>query len=490
MSLLVRADSRRIPLRKGSVQMVVTSPPYWGLREYSTSSWIGGDESCDHKKDQRVIVSQFAKTSTLKEGKSTQTHQMECGRSRDFWHTCKKCGAVRVDNQIGMEATPELYVASLVRIFREIRRVLRDDGVVFLNIGDTYAGGRMGRNDADRHLPLDERGQGRALPEKSVACTVGTKSMPVPTGYKRKDRVGIPHMVVFALRNDGWYWRDEIVWAKSNPTPESMEDRTTRSHEMVFMLTKEPDYFFDSYAIQEQQVGPLQVRPIGNRGDGGVNHHGQSGNVSADNGVRNPRSVFHIDEDEYNQFLRWKADNPINSLSVWKIPVRPFSGAHFATFPTDLAEKCIKAGTSEHGCCPKCRTPWVRVVENERVPTRPGLVSKVHGGESVDSERLDALVVGNRDPLRHVSVKTHKGWSQGCRCPALPPVPCLVYDPFNGSGTSGLVAERLGRLYVGSDLSQEYLLMAGGRIREGGRPLSRLDAKPGIAVPDGQQSLF
>lgn len=171
--------------------------------------------------------------------------------------------------------------------------------------------------------------------------------------------------------------------------------------------------------------------------------------------------------------------HPGEMSSVLKIPTQPYAGAHFATFPPKLIEPCIKAGTSEKGCCPACGKPWERVVERDRQPTRPGVRSKVyvtppvHPGSPVMTHAGD--VCGNRDPRRHVTVKTTSGWAQSCLCPPADPVPCLVLDPFNGSGTTGSVATGLGRRYIGFDINPEYLSLAKHRISRPHAPARKVE---------------
>ncbi len=200
------------------------------------------------------------------------------------------------ESQIGLEETPEAYVAKLVAVFREVRRVLRDDGTLWLNLGDSYAGGKTGRDDADRGTRHTD---GRNPLTQGEWKTPQGKSRPVPHGLKPKDLIGIPWMVAFALRADGWWLRQEIIWNKPNPMPESVTDRCTKAHEDVFLLSKSARYYFDNEAISEPAVG-VDSRTAGN-------------------GKRNRRSV-------------------------WTVATSPYKGAHFATYPPKLIEPCILAG--------------------------------------------------------------------------------------------------------------------------------------------------
>jgi site-specific DNA-methyltransferase (cytosine-N4-specific) len=199
-------------LDAGSVQTCVTSPPYWGLRDYGTAAWEGGDEACDHKQGVarqdagRANVDGFNGSSAADSDKGAMNYRDECG----------KCGARRIDSQLGLEPTPEEYVANLVAVFREVKRVLRDDGTLWLNLGDSYAS-----NPASGGIGQQEGGDHQRTPD------LGWRR---PPGLKPKDLVGIPWMVAFALRADGWYLRSDIIWSKPNPMPESVTDRPTKAH--------------------------------------------------------------------------------------------------------------------------------------------------------------------------------------------------------------------------------------------------------------------
>jgi len=222
-------------LPDGSVHCCVTSPPYWGLRDYGT------------------------------------------------------------DGQLGLESTPEEYVENMVKVFREVRRVLRDDGTLWLNLGDSYYNYRpMKKGDNRAHAFGTERDCFRGLPDDNS----GTKRGRVVAGLKEKDLVGIPWRVAFALQADGWWLRSDIIWAKPNPMPESVRDRPTKAHEYIFLLTKAERYFYDADAVAEPSTGQ--------------------------NGTRNRRTV-------------------------WTITTKPYPEAHFAVFPPELPEICIKAGCPEGG---------------------------------------------------------------------------------------------------------------------------------------------
>ena len=220
-----------------------------------------------------------------------------------------------VDGQIGLEDTPHEYVSRLVEVFREVRRVLKDDGTLWLNIGDSYAGSGRGWN---------------VKPSiQSKASTMRGSKPSVPRGCKPKDLIGIPWMLAFALREDGWYLRQEIVWHKPNPMPESVTDRCTKSHESIFLLSKSPKYRFDAEAIKENAVSDLTRADVPRGAFGGKRH------ANADR--------KHISESF--RAVREKR----NKRDVWTVPVKPFRGAHFATFPPELIRPCILAGCHEGG---------------------------------------------------------------------------------------------------------------------------------------------
>lgn len=303
-----------------SIQTCVTSPPYWGLRDYGTSSWDGGDESCEHIKDD-------SKTKSFGNPDFNENRpSREATKTKGFYYEGEwgNCGAVRKDHQIGLEQSPEEYVAELVAVFREVRRVLKDDGTLWLNLGDSYSGSGKGRNpDGTVHVSALIAKQGT-----SAGTVMG--NVPgglVPDGLKPKDLIGIPWRVAFALQADGWYLRQDIIWAKPNPMPESVTDRCTKSHEYMFLLSKSRSYYFDNQAIKEQAVsniGDAEIRFGGGKyGDSDDPKHAtKSGNVyiPPEDGLRNKRDV-------------------------WTISTQPFAGAHFAVMPEALVEPCILAGS-------------------------------------------------------------------------------------------------------------------------------------------------
>lgn len=367
-----------------------------------------------------------------------------------------------VDGQIGLESIPdclawarkeppcgECYVCALRAVFSDVWRVLRDDGVLWLNLGDSYNG--SGGAGGDYGPGGIKEGQPR-YPGRKVA------------GLKPKDLMMIPARVAMALQSDGRYLRQDVIWAKAesgddregNAMPNSATDRCQTAHEYVFLLTKRPHYFFDGEAIKEptrQWTGKAATFAR----SGKVSAHVLPGQSAAIH--RNDRT----DTVDGKKGLR---------RSVWRINPKPFSAKslgfddidHFATMPPELAETCIKAGSSEAGCCANCGAPLARVVEK-------GLTA--HDGDTksayatgTTANRLALLRQAARERgEEYSSTKKTLGWQPVCDC-NVAVIPCTVLDPFNGSGTTGAVACSLGRDYIGIDLNSDYIEMAHARIRD------------------------
>ena len=301
---LLQGDCTKVlaTLPDASIQCCVTSPPYWGLRDYGTAKWEDGDPKCEHKRDH------FGSNPSEKQLSNSGSAE---GHARLVYSTvCGKCGAKRVDSQLGLEETPEEYVDKMVLVFREVRRVLRDDGTLWLNLGDSYAGNNSRASNNGR--------AGFGIPREGVFERTGA-------GLKSKDLVGIPWRVAFALQADGWYLRQDIIWHKPNPMPESVTDRCTKAHEYIFLLTKQPKYYYDNEAVKEagnyepatrdkSAEGYTADYAFGDRFSSGARQYGVAGK-------RNKRSV-------------------------WTVTTKPYKGAHFATFPPDLIEPCILAGSA------------------------------------------------------------------------------------------------------------------------------------------------
>jgi len=285
-------------LEASTVQTCVTSPPYWGLRDYGTATWEGGDPECEHKgrpKPQRDI--------------SGVPVRAVC-----------RCGALRVDLQLGLEEAPGVYVARLVEILAEVRRVLRPDGTLWLNLGDCYWSRPNGSVGA---TTIDGSSATAAAYRQTNALR---KNRPADPVLKHKDLIGIPWRAAFALQESGWWLRSDIVWAKPNPMPESVSDRPTKAHEYLFLLAKSERYFYDTKAIAEPAGwpdGPGNVRPVRRPPE---QNDGPDGNTRGRLHEIGPRETR-------------------TKRSVWTIGTQPFPEAHFATFPEALVEPCILAGS-------------------------------------------------------------------------------------------------------------------------------------------------
>jgi site-specific DNA-methyltransferase (adenine-specific) len=286
-------------LPEQSVNTCVTSPPYWGLRDYGTAEWEGGDEKCDHQ------------------GEIMETHHISDSKEkpREFYKKqCGKCGAVRKDSQLGLEETPEEYVENMVAVFREVKRVLRDDGTVWLNLGDSYSSG--GRKTTTNQTLRGDKDYGVTRPKPSK-------------GIKPKDLIGIPWRVAFALQADGWYLRQDIIWHKPNPMPESVTDRCTKAHEYIFLLSKNAKYYCDMDLIRE---------PVKKSNKGFIMARARTAS-----GALGGENKHNMERRDYREI------KGANKRSVWTVTTKPFKGAHFATFPPDLIEPCVLAGCPENG---------------------------------------------------------------------------------------------------------------------------------------------
>ena len=418
-------------LEPGSVQCCVTSPPYWGLRDYGTGGvdW-GGDTECDHEwqtETRRGMSGGLTEKQITNAGSFHNTHEVG---------TCLKCGAWH--GELGLEPTPELYVEHLVAVFRAVRRVLRDDGTLWLNLGDSYAAGCMTGKQGSNSSTGRNIGQG-----------AGTTMPPrkAPPGLKPKDLVGIPWRVAFALQADGWWLRSDIIWSKPNPMPESVRDRPTRAHEYIFLLSKSARYYYDADAIAEPcQSGPSDIRKM-------LEQKNRIGGLTKtlDDPLAKASAATNIGQ-------KRAVGDPSgrNRRSVWEITTAPFPEAHFATFPPKLPELCIKAGSAEQSC-PECGAPWERVVERTTATALQNTGYTEACGARNDGDRPGSYVGAGVTTLR---------WQPSCECGCTDTVGSVVLDPFIGSGTVGLVAEKLGRRWVGIDANAEYLEIAKRRLAQ------------------------
>ncbi len=299
-----------------SVQCVVTSPPYWGLRDYGIEGQVWGDSGdCGHEWDEQILKGEARLNeaiSNMENSASPRKTNPEAFQKVEHKHAfCLHCSAWK--GSLGLEPTPELFIQHIVQVFREVKRVLRKDGTVWLNLGDSYTSGN--RPDRD---PATISGSG--LKNRSY----GMDRPKTPLGLKPKDLCGIPWRVALALQADGWWLRSDIIWHKPNPMPESVMDRPTRSHEYIFLLTKASKYYYDNDAIREPQTGNAHSR----------------GSEKGNEAYQKARGSY----------FNWKSPNVEvlggrNKRTVWIIPTQSFPEAHFATFPEDLVKPCILAGS-------------------------------------------------------------------------------------------------------------------------------------------------
>jgi len=375
----------------GTVHCCVTSPPYWGLRDYG------------------------------------------------------------VDGQIGLEATPQAYIERMVEVARGVRRVLRDDGTFWLNVGDSYAGS-WGAQSRGPTTPGTLEGSGDVAARQISAAArlgAGTGSLKRTPGLKAKDLGMIPWRLAIALQDDGWWIRSVVVWAKKSPMPESIADRPTSAWEPIFLLAKSERYFYDAEAVRQPDKGLDHRRTVLTPPDCSGNGH-----LPTHRGIRSSDG-----RDGLGANLR----------NVWHLAPEPYAEAHFATFPTEIPRRAIKAGTSERGCCPACGAPWRRVVAREKLTReRPNALTKRDGDEGTGNHCANTVA--------GVATRT-TGWEPTCPCPPAEPVPCMVLDPFLGSGTTIAVARELGRHGVGCELNPEYAALARIRIGRAEKPATFVDPR-------------
>lgn len=459
------------------VHTCITSPPYWNLRDYGTAMWEGGDPACDHKKRSKEAVEISRKTSTISDSESTG-HGQE-GFAGD---TCGRCGAKKIDQQLGMERTPDEFIKNLVDVFLLVREVLHDDGTLWVNMGDSYAGSGHGWGGGsiseDRnHSEICGGYKGRTAPD----CW----------GLKNKDLCGMPWELALAMRRSGWYLRRDIIWDKPNPMPESASDRPSTSHEYIFLFSKKPIYFYDHVAIREKRVTEESGTGVGyghgtdkearqrervQRPAGWAtgSDHSAIGHATAlvqgrakekkQRGAAKPHKGFNEDWDK-----RTKEEQQVdgrNKRSVWRVPTYPYKEAHFATYPPKLIEPCVLAGTSARGACNHCGVMYGRVTKETFVPQPdvkdPGKLKKASkkGAEGNWAEQ----------PRGDINIET-LGWQPRCKCRDSKPVPCVVFDPFMGSGTTAEVAQKHGRNWLGIDLNEKNGEYQTKRTRLMGLPL-------------------
>jgi DNA modification methylase len=406
------ATLRQLP--DGLARCCVTSPPYWGLRDYGTAKWEGGDDGCDHVKGTAASA-----TSTLKNDGRPNPGSNNYERSIvvPYRGTCGKCGARRIDAQLGLEPTPDAYIASMVEVFREVRRVLADDGTLWLNLGDSYAGswGAQSRGDFTPGTLEGASSEETCLSARQIlAHPKGTQtgSLKNTPWLKAKDLVGIPWRVALALQADGWWLRQDIIWHKPNPMPESVTDRCTKAHEYMFLLSKSGNAkvwrardtaeWSRTPDLSERLPAPTDDDPDATVARWrGFDYYYDAEAIAEP--ARFPEGSGLLDSNKYadahsrgDERMRTKAGlanigprETRNRRSVWTVATAPYPEAHFATYPPALITPCILAGSA------------------------PG---------------------------------------------------DTVLDPFTGSGTTGAVACKWDRAFVGIELKPEYISLAARRV--------------------------
>ena len=402
-----------------SVHMAVTSPPFYGLRSY------------------------------LPDGHPDKT------------------------SEVGLEASPQEWCDRLVNVFRGGRRGLRRDGTLWVECGDSYATSQFTRQGNPRNVPQAANGYAGEDWTSSRADAYAPHRWDV-ANLKPKDQLLAPHLLAAALRDDGWYLRSTIIWAKPNPMPESVTDRPTSAHAYVFLLAKQARYFYDQEAVREPHDSYLPM-----------SHFSRQGNKESESRMNSEaRNLTFTGPREYNPAGR-------NARSVWTIPTEPNGLAvcanpdcqgywqreaprehcglpvvqHYAAFPRELVRRCILAGTSEYGCCPECGAPWER-----EVGASGGSIGR-DWNERRDHGKND--LAKGQQARRETTDGTYKremiGWRPPCDCCYAEEIglpPAGVLDPFAGSGTPLVVARQHGRHAIGIDLSEPYARMPRHRLSQ------------------------
>jgi DNA modification methylase len=292
-----------------SVQTCITSPPYFGLRDYGTGQWEGGDPDCDHTGS--VKLSQ-ENPKSWKQNTNKGSLGVRLGNCA--------CGAIRIDDQIGLEPTLQEYIDKLVDVFRQVRRVLRDDGTLWLNLGDSYASSS------------NTGGTNSLQGASSRVAAMNDHKRQIPIGLKPKDLIGVPWRVALALQADGWYLRQDIIWHKPNPMPEPVQDRCTKAHEYIFLLSKSRKYYFDVEAIQERSINAGRIQVTTEKGFA----RSAAGLGIKPTGNAIPGTLVEIKENR-------------NKRSVWTVTNHSYKEAHFATYPPELITPCVMAGCPPGG---------------------------------------------------------------------------------------------------------------------------------------------
>ena len=492
----------------GVVQCCVTSPPYWGLRSYGVPPTIwGGDPACEHEwgaesarpgtearngeggnsvfagREDKAAINAAMRPKRDRQHLKELGERLGCGggnkHSENADHLvsanatggsfCRKCGAWR--GCLGLEPSPELFIEHLTAIFREVRRVLRDDGTCWINLGDSYAGTGYGKGTGH----FTQRDDPNAMRQK----------VEIPDGLKPKDLCGIPWRVAFSLQADGWWLRSACPWLKRNPMPESVIDRPATALEYVFLFAKSQRYFYDTEGVKCNKaastqsgsgIGDPRHNDNGHRRDRNFPGAASNGgtNLGGPEGSRNRRNSDWF-------FESWQGmltDGDGGPLAFIVNP-KGTPDAHFATFPPKLVEPMIFAGTSEKGCCPKCGKAMERIVEKKPATMNIRVRDEAAGraGKKCPNAHATPEEVAAYGKEQNGESRTI-GFRPACACAAGEPVGCIVLDPFAGSGTTGAVAVKHGRRFIGIDLNPKYIAeIAEKRVERGATGLTRAEQK-------------
>ncbi len=452
-----------------SIDCCVTSPPYWGLRNYGDGSnmvW-GGDPNCKHEWGEKHHIDGKAEHGPH----SILSPKVKVGQRFEATSTfCVKCGAWF--GQLGIEPHPQMYIDHIVQIMEEVRRVLKPTGSLWLNVGDTYFGakGKSASKWSENHL--EER---ETLQTKRTNMNIDKPQDILKEDggwFQRKQRMMIPERIAIAMQDRGWILRNTIIWYKPNHMPSSVTDRLTNSYEPVFFFVKNPRYFFDLDLIRRKHLwASKDKRSLMRRVEG------KSGKITSGSYATNAVGY-----------------NPLgaNPADVWPLCTEAFSGAHFATFPTRLVDRIIKAVCPQQ-VCKKCGKPRTRIVESKVVDEEleEEIADKDFGenklGSGVHGRGLAGVSGGgtaNSRPPAEIFAKTLNrthvttGWTD-CGCNA-GFEDGIILDPFMGSGTTALTARKNCRRYVGIEINPEFIPIIEGRLKQ--IPDKRLDLTLGLEV--------
>jgi len=434
-----------------SIDCVMTSPPYWGLRDYGegTATIFGGDDDCDHD---WVTTEVKQSDAAVKQGPHSVIEQSHT-EPKEYKHaTCQKCGAWY--GQLGLEPHPSLYLEHLWKIFDEVKCVLKPTGTCWVNMGDTYFGG------APVNQPKDAKG-------------VKRPAWNAPEGgqwLKPKNLMMMPARFAIGMQERGWWLRNDICWHKPNAMPSSVKDRFSCSWEHIFFFTKSARYWFDLDAVREAHTA--LDRPPGNkskdRQDKRMSRHpvgGPARRKTSDN----PRLSGARQAPEPGE---GDAFHPLgkNPGDCWIIPTAPFPEAHFAVYPPDLIRKPIRAGCPPKVCV-ECGKPWARIVEKEKTNVRSHKMAKGKVHDAVENRDKYYNVGGgfSRTGEQFEWAYHTIGWQPACTCEEAETETGTVLDPFAGAGTTGIVCIEEDRNYIGIELSAEYCEMQCKRLEKATR---------------------